>query len=136
LKKVKVIKTVISVIMLFFGVKFRKHGSENINKIYGYRTSMSKKNKETWEFAHKYCAKSWMKLGFVMLIISIIGREITFTLIGDIQGIIEILIVTIQTAVLIISIFHVEKALKNNFIYMTTKKYYNIVSVPYTGGRP
>lgn len=113
---------IIPVIMLFSGVKFRKHGPENINGIYGYRTSMSKKNKETWEFTHKYCAKLWMKLGFVMLIISIIGSMITFTFIGDIQVIIEILIVTIQTAVLIISIFPVEKALKNNFDENGNKK--------------
>ncbi len=106
---------IIPIIMLFFGVKFRKHGPKNINGIYGYRTSMSMKNKETWEFANQYCAKVWMKLGFVMLPISIIGSILEFLFIGDVQGIIEIIIVTIQTTVLIISIFPVEKALKKNF---------------------
>lgn len=105
----------IPVIMLFFGVKFRKHGPKNINVIYGYRTSMSMKNKETWEFAHQYCARLWIKLGLVMLIISIFGSMLVFTFIDDIQGIIEVILVTIQTIVLIISIFPVEKALKKNF---------------------
>jgi uncharacterized membrane protein len=105
----------IPIIMLFFGVKFRKHGPQNINGIYGYRTSMSMKNKETWEFAHQYCARLWMKLGFIMLIMSIIGSVLAVMFVGDVQGIIEVILVTIQTTVLIISIFPVEKALKKNF---------------------
>ncbi|MBW9173132.1 SdpI family protein [Clostridium estertheticum] len=114
---------IIPVIMLFFGVKFRKHGPENINGIYGYRTSMSMKNKETWEFAHEYCSKLWVKLGFIMLTMSIIVSALAFTLVGDVQGIIEILIVTIQTTVLIISIFPVEKALKKNFDEHGNRRY-------------
>ena len=31
--------------------------SEDVNFVFGYRTSMSMKNKDTWEFAHKYCGK-------------------------------------------------------------------------------
>jgi len=106
---------IIPVIMLFFGMKFRKHGPKSINGIYGYRTSMSMKNKETWEFGNQYCAKVWVKLGTVMLTISIVGSILAIMFVGDVQGIIEIIIVTIQTTVLIISIFPVEKALKKNF---------------------
>ncbi|NFD29294.1 SdpI family protein [Clostridium botulinum] len=106
---------IIPVIMLFFGVRFRKHGPKNINGIYGYRTSMSMKNKETWEFAHQYCGRLWIKLGLIMLTISIIVSVLVFTYIDEAQGIIDLILVTIQTIVLIVSIFPVEKALKNNF---------------------
>lgn len=106
---------IIPVIMLFFGVIFRKHGPKNINGIYGYRTSMSMKNKETWEFAHQYCGRLWIKLGLIMLTISIIVSVLVFTYVGEAQGIIDLILVTIQTIVLIVSIFPVEKALKNNF---------------------
>ncbi|NMM63613.1 SdpI family protein [Clostridium sp. P21] len=106
---------IIPVIMLFLGVKFRKHGPKNINGIYGYRTSMSMKNKETWEFAHQYCGRLWIKLGLIMLIISIIVSVLAFTRFDRAQGIIDAILVTMQTIALIVSIFPVEKALKNNF---------------------
>lgn len=106
---------IIPVIMLFFGVKFRKHGPKNINGIYGYRTSMSMKNKETWEFAHQYCGRLWTKLGLIMLVISIIVSVLAFTYFDEAQGIIDAILVTIQTIALIASIFPVEKALKSNF---------------------
>lgn len=106
---------IIPVIMLFFGVRFRKHGPKNINGIYGYRTSMSMKNKDTWEFAHQYCGRLWIKLGLIMLTISIIVSVLVFTYVDEAQGVIDLILVTIQTIVLIVSIFPVEKALKNNF---------------------
>ncbi|MDR3597826.1 SdpI family protein [Clostridium sp.] len=106
---------IIPVIMLFFGVKFRNHSPKNINGIYGYRTSMSMKNKETWKFAHRYCGRLWMKLGIIMIIISIIFSLIAFTFDDEIQGIIDFILVTIQTIALIVSIFPVEKELKKNF---------------------
>jgi uncharacterized membrane protein len=106
---------IIPAIMLFFGVKFRKHGPKNINGIYGYRTSMSMKNKETWEFAHQYCGVLWIKLGFIMLILSIIVSALAIECSDEIQGIVDGTLVTIQTITLIASIFPVEKALKKNF---------------------
>ena len=33
---------------------------------------MSMKNKDTWEFAHKYCGKVWYVCGMVMLPITVI----------------------------------------------------------------
>lgn len=106
---------IIPVIILFFGVKFRKHGPKNINGMYGYRTSMSMKNKETWEFAHQYCGRLWIKLGLIMLIISISFSVLAFLFDDGVQGIIEVILVTIQTVALIVSIFPVEKELKKNF---------------------
>ena len=106
---------IIPIIMLFFGVKFRNNSPKNINGIYGYRTSMSMKNNETWEFAHHYCGRLWIRLGFIILIISIIFTLIAFTCDGKVEGIIDLSIVTIQTIAVIVSIFPVEKELKKNF---------------------
>lgn len=105
----------IPMIMLFFGMIFRKHGPKNINVIYGYRTTRSMKNKETWEFAHQYCGKLWTKLGFLMFILSLVVSIAALTLNDNVQGIICGLLVSIQTVALIASIFPVEKALKANF---------------------
>lgn len=110
-----ILNFMIPVTMLFFGVKFRKHGPKNINGIYGYRTSMSMKNKETWEFAHQYCGRLWIKLGLVMLIITSIASGLVFMFDDNVWGIIETVLVTAQTIILIASIFPVESALKKNF---------------------
>ncbi len=95
-------------------MRFRKHEPKNINGIYGYRTSMSMKNKDTWEFAHQYCGRLWIKLGLIMLTISIIVSVLVFAYVDEAQGIIDAILVTIQTIVLIVSIFLL-KSIKNNF---------------------
>ena len=47
--------------MIGFGRYFMKKAPKEINSVFGYRTSMSMKNKDTWEFAHKYCGKVWYR---------------------------------------------------------------------------
>ena len=44
--------------MIGFGRYFMKKAPKEINSVFGYRTSMSMKNKDTWEFAHKYCGNT------------------------------------------------------------------------------
>lgn len=45
----------------------RKRPPKKINSFYGYRTAMSMKNRETWEFAHKHCGKLWSAWGCIAL---------------------------------------------------------------------
>ena len=59
--------------MIGFGRYFMKKAPKEINSVFGYRTSMSMKNKDTWEFAHKYCGKVWYVCGMVMLPITVIS---------------------------------------------------------------
>jgi uncharacterized membrane protein len=106
---------IIPIMMLFFGIIFKNQGPKKINGIYGYRTSMSMKNKETWDFAHRYCGRLWTKLGIITLFVSIIISLITLNFDEKIQGIVVAVVVTIQTIILIASIFPVEKELKKNF---------------------
>ena len=48
-----VMDLLIPVTMVFIGKRFQKKPPKEINGIYGYRTAMSMKNKETWEYAHR-----------------------------------------------------------------------------------
>ncbi len=106
---------IIPVLMLFFGLKFRKKGPSKINWFYGYRTTMSMKNKETWEFAHEYCGRVWRRWGAIMLIVSMLLCITTLRISEDGRGIVILVSVTVQTILLVVSIYPVEKALKNNF---------------------
>ena len=103
------------IIMIVIGFVFQKHPPKTINGIYGYRTDRSRRNQDTWDFAHAYCGKLWWKIGWGMLIVTIlvmlllIGRS--QNMIGWGGGIVEL----IQCIVLTASIAPVEHALKKNF---------------------
>ena len=60
------------VIMIVMGRYFMKTSPKEINYIFGYRTNMSMKNKDTWDFAHKYIGKLWFYLGLILVPITVI----------------------------------------------------------------
>ena len=105
----------IPLLMLFIGKSFIKRGPEKINMIYGYRTSMSMKNKDTWEFAHRHCGRIWKWLGAVMLPVSVIPFLFVIGHSEDTVGVVLTVIVTLQTLVIIGSILPTEIALRKNF---------------------
>ena len=62
---------VIPLLMIVFGLYLRSGGPKKINSWSGYRTSLSKKNNETWLFAQVHGGKVWVLLGSILLILSI-----------------------------------------------------------------
>lgn len=54
------------------GKYFLKNAPKEINAAFGYRTSMSMKNRDTWVFAHNYCGKIWFFGGLILLPVSTI----------------------------------------------------------------
>lgn len=101
--------------MVGFGKLFMTKSPENINAVFGYRTTMSMKNKDTWEFAHKHCGKLWFKLGLALLPISVIPLIFVFNKETDIIGAVGGIVCVIQLVPLIGSIFPTEAALKKTF---------------------
>lgn len=102
----------IPVLMIVFGRVFIKNPPKTINGIYGYRTSRSRKNQDTWNFAHLYCGKLWWKTGWVMLPLSIIGMVPAVNKGDDTVGRVSGVIVMAECMILFMTIFFVEKALK------------------------
>lgn len=105
----------IPVVMLAFGLYFRKGGPKTINWAFGYRSSRSTKNQDTWIFAHKYCGKIWVCSGLVLIPLSILPF---FFMIGkdkDFIGTLGSVVCYIQMIPLLGSIFFVERALKKTF---------------------
>ena len=105
----------IPVTMLGFGKLFLCRSPKNINAVFGYRTSRSMKNKETWEFAHKYCGNLWYKAGWIMALFSIIVSILTFGKNEDRIGAYSGILCTIQVIVMLATIIPTEAALKKNF---------------------
>lgn len=106
---------IIPSVMIGFGSYFFKKPPKNINSIFGYRTAMSMKNRETWEFAHHYCGKIWRITGWVIFIVTIIPVIFMFGKEADIVGIYGGIICAVQLIPLVASIIPVELALKKNF---------------------
>lgn len=102
-------------IMIVFGKWFRKSAPKEINPVFGYRTPMSMKNRDTWEFAHRYCGKLWYRCGMVMLPVSVAAMFFTIGRNENVTGIAGGIICAVQTIILIGSVYPTEKALKMNF---------------------
>lgn len=101
--------------MIIFGRHFMHNPSKDINGSYGYRTSMSMKSRETWDFAHRYFGKLWFILGLILLPLS--AAAMLF-LLGKSVGTIgnaSIVIMAVQLVFVIVPIFPTEAALKRNF---------------------
>lgn len=112
----------IPLLMLGFGRVMLKHPPENINNFYGYRTAMSRKNRDTWEFAHALFGKIWWKAGWILLIPSILVQLPFVHSDEDTIGAVGLLLCIVQCTVLIGSIFPVERALKKTFNPDGTRK--------------
>lgn len=101
--------------MVIAGYFMYKHSPKDINGIIGYRTKLSMKNQETWDFAQKFCGQLWLKIGGIMLLLSIIlqipFKESNKNTICWLTVILE----TAQVIILIVSIVIAEKTLKNTF---------------------
>jgi uncharacterized membrane protein len=105
----------IPIVMLICGFFMYKYPPKEINGIIGYRTTMSRKNKDTWKFAHDYCGRLWFKLGLLLLILTII-IQIPFAHSSDnVIGYMTLFIEAAQLVGLLGSIVFVERALKKNF---------------------
>lgn len=92
-----------------------KHCPKEINSVIGYRTSISMKNMDTWKFAHEYAGKLWQKIGTGLLGPTALIHIPFYRANDDIISILSIVIVIIQLAFLIWSVFSTEKSLKYNF---------------------
>ena len=105
----------IPLIMIIFGYLMYKHTPKAINSIYGYRTRRSMKNMDTWKFAHDHFGRLWFRIGWIILIPSVIAQLPFINSPTEIVGNVSLIIEAIQLCILIIPIFIVEKALKTSF---------------------
>ncbi len=102
------------VLMILVGRWSHRHPGEP-NWAVGYRTTRSMKNADTWVFAQTHCGKLWERVGLGMLLPSLgvmvlcLGRDA-----GTVSKV-AVVLMTVQMAVLIGSIFPTELALKRHF---------------------
>ncbi len=101
--------------MILFGRLFLKNRQGNINAVFGYRTSMSMKNRQTWEFAHRHIGKLWFRIGLALLPVSVIPM---LFVIGKDDGTVSglgVVILMLQLIPMVLPIIATERALRRNF---------------------
>ena len=101
--------------MIFLGKYFSKRAPGEINYIFGYRTTRSMKNQDTWQFAHRFFGKLWYKSGLILLGLTLFCM---FALIGsdtDTVGTLGGFLCLAQLPAMLWPIPETEKALKKTF---------------------
>lgn len=101
--------------MIGFGKMFLHHIPDEINMVFGYRTRMSTKNRDTWEFAHQYCGRLWFICGLILLPLSLVPMFFVMGKGEDVVGNLGGVICTVQCVFLVGSILPTERALRRNF---------------------
>lgn len=113
---------ILPILFIVIGSMMWKHCPKEINGVLGYRTKRSMKNMDTWKFAHDYCGHLWWRIGWIILIPSILVQipfyNSTVNVIGTVGGI----VCTAQCIILITSIIPTENALKKTFYEDGTHK--------------
>jgi len=102
-------------IMILFGTLFMKSAPKKINFLFGYRTELSMKNRDTWEFAHKYIGKLWFRFGFLLIPLVVIPMLLVIGNTENVVAIVGLIVSFVNTVTLIVPVFFTEKALNKVF---------------------
>lgn len=103
------------VLLYRFGKFFENDGSIEINYTFGYRTSRSMQNPDTWRFAQKYWGKLRKQTAVVCLVMAIIPMVLIYGKSADTVGTAGGIICMAQLIPMLATIPKTEKALKEVF---------------------
>ena len=104
-------------VMIIYGRVFEKKPPKIARSkfAFGYRTVMSMRNEETWEYAHRFFGKLWFRFGIAVGLISII---VLFFFIGkdkDTVGFAGMIICYVQLIAMLLPVIPTELALRRRF---------------------
>ena len=103
------------VTLLLFGLYFRNKAPKNINIVFGYRTSRSMKNMDTWRFAHRFCGLIWIVGGCISLPAAIIPMLLVMGESVETIGYMGAACFVLPFIFIVVSIIFTENALKKKF---------------------
>ena len=106
---------VLPLAMALLGRRFLTHPPGDMEGTWGYRTARSVKNRETWDFAHRYIGRLWVRLGLVLLPLSLLPLLFVIGKDTDTVGIAGAAVCLAQLIPLLGSILSAERALKRTF---------------------
>lgn len=101
--------------MIYFGRRFFKSPPKSINATFGYRSTMSMKNQETWKLAHRVCGRYWFICGLILLPLSVLPMLFVINRSTETIGMTGGIIVFVQIVPMLCVIIPTEHALRKNF---------------------
>lgn len=101
--------------MTVFGWYFLNHPPKNINSLFGYRSARSMRNQETWNFAHAYSGRFWVRAGGPVLALSLLWMALLFGKDVETVGNSTVILTAIQMIPFLAVIPATERALKREF---------------------
>ena len=106
----------IPAVVIWYGRRFRANPPKEPNGVFGYRTTRSMKNRDTWNFAQRKMGQVWGRWGLVMLPLAVLAQALTL-LAPDAESMClwSLPITAAEVALLLLSMIPVERALKENF---------------------
>ena len=105
----------IPTVMLIGGRIFMKRAPRRINSFIGYRTTMSMKNQDTWQFAHKVSGRFMFRWGWVAIGVGVVPMAFVWRRSENAISIVGLVAMCAQLIILLAAILHTEKALKSQF---------------------
>ena len=101
--------------MIYFGRRFFKSPPKSINATFGYRSTMSMKNQETWKLAHTVCGRYWYRCGWILLPLSVLPMLFVINRSTETIGMTGMIAVFAQLVPMLCVIIPTEHALRKNF---------------------
>lgn len=101
--------------MILLGRSFLKKPPGEINGGYGYRTTRSMRNPETWAFAHAHSGRFWYRAGWLTLAVSLVWMALLFGREVKTAGNAAMILIGIQMVPFLAVIPATERAFKRNF---------------------
>lgn len=105
----------IPITMVYFGQRFFKSPPKSINATFGYRTTMSMKNWETWKLAHTVCGRFWFRCGRILLPLSVVPMLLVIGRSTETVGYTGVITVFIQLVPMLCALPVTEHALRKKF---------------------
>ena len=101
--------------MILAGAVMGRRSPRRINRFFGYRTRRSMQNPDTWRFAQAYYGRLCRKMGWPAAAVTGCAQLLFLHSSPDMLGAFSAAAVLVQSALLVLSIFFTEKALKKKF---------------------
>ena len=112
----------VPVIMAAAGLLMWARCPKEINSFFGYRTVRSMKNHDTWKFAHRYAGRLFFIVGLATLVPTVAAQIPFYNSPDNVIGTISVIIMSVQLAIIVLSLIPTEIALKKNFNDDGTRK--------------
>ena len=110
-----VMELLIPALTIGLGIWLIKKPPSKINHLSGYRTRRSMMNKDSWDFAQRYCGKVWLVSGLIMIPADIIAMITVLGKTKNETGIFSIILLWVQIILMLLTGVVVESKLKKTF---------------------